>query len=137
MTIPRPSSTRPLALCPQIFLLGILFRHRAFEAPSLMSPETISKLDIYPGEQELPLPLKASMKDVFIFRRAIKTLVGYEVSPDTRITYQMMSGWIKRIGELLGLEIPNDPIQLADNAGNAFDKSSMFGPVSTQTKHPR
>ncbi len=137
MTIPETLFDPALVLCPQIFLLGILFRHRAFEAPSLTSPETISKLDIHPGEQELALPLKASMKDVFIFRRATKTLVGYEISPDTRITYEMMSGWIKRIGELLGLEIPTIPYNLRYNVGNAFDKSSMLCPVSTQTKHPR
>ncbi|KAK3364757.1 hypothetical protein B0T24DRAFT_711967 [Lasiosphaeria ovina] len=72
--------------------------------PSLTSSEMISKLDdIHPGEQELPLPLKASIKGVFIFRRAIKTL-----------------------GELPGLEVPTIPYNLRYNAANAFDKSSTF-----------
>ncbi|RYP15609.1 hypothetical protein DL765_005588 [Monosporascus sp. GIB2] len=44
----------------QTFLLGILFRHRTFEAPSLTCPERLTQLDIHPGEQELPIPLKAT-----------------------------------------------------------------------------
>ena len=89
-------------------------------------PERLTQLDIHPGEQELPIPLKASMKDVYIFRRAIKTLVGYEISSNELISYGIMAGWIKRCGEIAGMEVPTIPYNLRYNAGNVFDRSSGF-----------
>ena len=53
-----------LTLSPHIFLLDILFQYRAFEAPSLTSPEHMRKLGIHPGEQEL---LKESTSDMYVF----------------------------------------------------------------------
>ncbi|KAH8744320.1 C2H2 finger domain protein [Diaporthe sp. PMI_573] len=124
VTIPEVLFDPSLTLSVQTFLLGMLFRHRAFEAPSLTCPERLTQLDIHPGEQELPIPLKASMKDVYIFRRAIKTLVGYEISSNELISYGMMAGWIKRCGEIAGMEVPTIPYNLRYNAGNVFDRSN-------------
>ncbi|KAK0612280.1 hypothetical protein B0T17DRAFT_620503 [Bombardia bombarda] len=124
VTIPEVLFDLSLTLSVQTFLLGILFRHRAFEAPSLTCPERLTQLDIYPGEQELPIPLKASMKDNYIFRRAIKTLVGYEMSSNKLISYGMMAGWIKRCSEIAGMEVPTIPYNLRYNAGNEFDRSN-------------
>ena len=66
------------------------------------------------------------MKDVYIFRRAIKTLLGYEISSNELISYGMMAGWIKRCGEIAGMEVPTIPYNLRYNAGNVFDRSSGF-----------
>lgn len=113
-------------LSPHVFLEGILFRHRAFEAPSLTCPDAVSRLDIHPGEWELPLPLKPSMDDVYIFRRAVKTLVGYEMSPTEPISPTTIAGWVRRVGELTGFEVPTIPYNLRYNAANVFDRSSTF-----------
>lgn len=105
--------------------MGILFRHQLFRAPSLTSPQRLDHLDIHPGERELSLPLKQEYDNVPVFRRTIKTLTGYELSPDKPITYQMMAAWIKRIGELLGLEYSTIPYNLRYNAANEFDQSGL------------
>ncbi|KAK3290594.1 C2H2 finger domain protein [Chaetomium fimeti] len=120
VTIPEVLFDPSLTLSVQTFLLGILFRHRAFEAPSLTWPERLTQLDIHPGEQELPIPLKASMKDVHIFRRTIKTLAGYEISSNKLISYGMMASWIKRCGEIAGMEVPTIPYNLRYNAANGL-----------------
>jgi hypothetical protein len=65
------------------------------------------------------------MKEVYVFRRAVKTLTGYDISPTEPITYNMMAGWIKRIGEILGLAYETIPYNLRYNAANEFDESSL------------
>lgn len=114
-----------LLLSPHNFLLGILFRHRAFRAPSLVSPQQLDNLDIHPGELELPIPLRADLDKVCIFRRAVQTLTGYELSPTEPVTYAIMAGWTKKIGEIIGLEFGTIPYNLRYNAENEFDQSGL------------
>jgi hypothetical protein len=114
-----------LVLSPHVFLLGILFRHRAFRASNLTSPQHIAKFDIHPGELELRLPLREDLNDTSVFRRAFEGLDGYEISPNERITAGMMAAWIKRIGVILGLEYPSIAYNLRYNAANVFDQSGM------------
>lgn len=103
--------------------MAILFHHQAFQAPSLTSPEKLEALDIHPEERELSFPLKQELSEVPIFRRATQTLTGYQLSEDEPITYHMMGAWIKKIGELFGLEYPTIPYTLRYTAANAFDQS--------------
>ncbi|KAK2732924.1 C2H2 finger domain-containing protein [Colletotrichum kahawae] len=112
-----------LLLSPHVFLLGVLFRHRAFNASNLTSPHHLDILDIHPGERELLLPLKEDLNNTFIFCRAVEILTGYQISPDERISSGMMAAWIKRIGEILGFEYPTIAYNLRYNAANAFDQS--------------
>ncbi|CAJ2505656.1 Uu.00g130500.m01.CDS01 [Anthostomella pinea] len=91
-TIPETIFDPSLFLSPYVFLLGILFQHQAFWAPSLVSPRHLDDLDIYPGENELPLPLRDDLKGVYIFRRAITTSIELQISPAEPITYEMMPG---------------------------------------------
>ncbi|KAK2035837.1 C2H2 finger domain-containing protein [Colletotrichum somersetense] len=109
---------------PHVFLLGILFRHQAFRAPSLTSADQLKKLDICSGELELPLPLREDLNDTYIFRRAILTTTGYELSANEPISEAMMGAWVKRIGELLGLEYSTILYSLRYNAANGFDQSA-------------
>lgn len=126
VTIPEILFNLSLTLSIQTFLLGILFRHRAFKAPSLTYPERLTQLNIHPGEQELLIPLKASIKDIYIFHRAIKTLIGYEISSNELISYGIIAGWIKRCGEIAGIKVPTIPYNLRYNTGNIFNRSSRF-----------
>ncbi|KAF5131527.1 hypothetical protein E5D57_007882 [Metarhizium anisopliae] len=80
-------------------------------------------LDIHPGERELPLPLRSDLKEVCIFRRAVKTLTGYEMSATKTITHGMIASWIKRVGEIMGLQYETIPYSLRYNAANEFDQS--------------
>ncbi|KAH6988830.1 C2H2 finger domain protein [Ilyonectria sp. MPI-CAGE-AT-0026] len=122
-TIPETIFDPSLALSPHAFLLGILFRHQAFQSPYLTSPQKLDQLDIHPGELELPLPLRDDLKDVCVFRRTVEGLTGYSISPDQPISYQMMASWIRRIGVLLGIEYPTIPYNLRYNAANSLDQS--------------
>ncbi|KAL4404021.1 C2H2 finger domain-containing protein [Colletotrichum abscissum] len=122
-TIPQTMFDPSLLLSPHVFLLGIIFRHRAFRAPSLTSPHHLQSLDIHPGEKELPLPLREDLNQTFIFRRAVETLTGYQMSRNQRISYGMMAAWVKRIGEIMGLKDPTIAYNLRYNAANAFDQS--------------
>ncbi|CAH0031470.1 unnamed protein product, partial [Clonostachys rhizophaga] len=100
-TVPENFFDPSLFLSPHIYLLGILFRHQVFKAPSLISPDKLDILDIHEGEKELPLPLKKEFDNCLVFRRAIKTLTGYNISMDA-------------------------PITLCYAAANGFDQSSSF-----------
>lgn len=115
-----------LLLSMQIFLLGVLFSHEAFLATDLAGPEALSKLDIYRGEDEMIIPLKPELRDKYIFRKAVKGLTGYEIS-DEPIPYGTMARWVKRVGELMGLEVPTIPYNLRYNAANEFDNNSTLG----------
>ncbi|KND86183.1 hypothetical protein TOPH_09202 [Tolypocladium ophioglossoides CBS 100239] len=124
MTIPESLFDPCFLLCPHSLLLGLIFRHRAFEAPSLTTPELLSKLDIHPDEYELPLPLKESMDEIFVFRQAIKTAFnGYEISANKRMTYSMISSWTKRIGVLAGFGHTVILYTLRYTTANALDQS--------------
>ncbi|KAK0619426.1 hypothetical protein B0T14DRAFT_429475, partial [Immersiella caudata] len=94
-----------LIFSPYVFLKGILFRHWAFKVPSLTCPDTVSRLNIHLGKWELPLPLKLSMDDIYIFCRAVKTLVGYEISLIKLISPVIITRWVRRVGELTGFEV--------------------------------
>ncbi len=114
-----------LLLSPHVFLLGLLFANNAFQASGLTSPEQLRVLDIHPEEQELPLPLKESLSETFVFRKAIATLAGYIMSEE-RIPYGTMAGWIKRIGELAGFRSSTIAYNLRYNAASEFDKSGRY-----------
>ncbi|KAK1637329.1 hypothetical protein BDP81DRAFT_460869 [Colletotrichum phormii] len=122
-SIPETMFDPFLLLILHVFLLSVLFQHRAFNACSLTSPHHLDNLDIRPGERELPLPSREDLNDIFIFRRAIETLTGYQISTNDRITSEMMAAWIQRIGEILGIEYPTIAYNLRYNAANAFDQS--------------
>ena len=129
-TIPQGIFHRSLLLSPHLFLLTLLFRHSAFDEESgLTCPEDIEKLDIHLGENELPLPLRRDLDEVFIFRKAIRTLTGYDISSNEPVTYGTMARWIKAIGEVLGIEYNVICYCLRYLTGNSLDQSRMFNPV--------
>jgi hypothetical protein len=122
-TVPEALLDPTLLLSPHTFLLGILFRHRAFRASDLISASQLDNLEIYPGERELRLPLREDLNEVPLFRRAVKTLTGFEMSITGRISYGMMAAWIKKIGEVLGRLYTTICYSLRYNAGNELDGS--------------
>lgn len=70
-TIPEGVFPRSYLLSLHVFLLAILFRHEAFLGLSLTRPKDIEQLRIHTGENELCLPLRPELDDVFMFRRAV------------------------------------------------------------------
>lgn len=96
-----------------------------FQVETLVSPEQLQQLDIHPDELELPLPIKDNMKDIFVFRDVVKTVAGYEMSTNKRISAQKMGQIIRRIGELLGIEHSTTAYSLRYNAANGLDQSGQ------------
>lgn len=112
-----------LLLSPHVFFTGLVFADRAFAAPNLKSPTQLSTLDIRPGLQQLKLLFKPSMLDIPIFRQSVKTLYGYEISPDQRLTYATLLSEMKAIGLIHGFLQPTRPYCLRYNAANEFNQS--------------
>ncbi|KAK1989918.1 C2H2 finger domain-containing protein, partial [Colletotrichum falcatum] len=122
--IPETMFDPSLLLSPHVFLLGILFHHKAFRASSLTTPYQLKELDIHDGELELALPLREDLNNVYIFRRAILTNAGYVLSDNQPITAAVLGKWFQRIGELLGFEHPAIHYTLRYNAANVMDQSA-------------
>ncbi|KAK7937416.1 uncharacterized protein PG986_014284 [Apiospora aurea] len=121
--LPETLSASSLLLNTHVFLLGILFRHQAFRATTFTSPHSLKKLNIYPGETELLLPLREELEHVHVFRRAVQTLMGYVISDNKPISYGMIAAWTRRCGELLGLAYETIPYNLRYNAANEWTTS--------------
>lgn len=114
-----------LVLSPHVFLLGLILADGAFAAPNLTSAEQLSKLDIRPGTNQLPLPLKRSMDDIPIFRKSITTTYGTEISPDEPLPYATLLPLVKKLGILTGFLHIHRPYGLWYGAGNAFNQSGL------------
>ncbi|KAM3548285.1 hypothetical protein ARSEF4850_009502 [Beauveria asiatica] len=127
---PKATKTHPLPehflgssflLSTHVFLLGLMFHHRAFRAPDLISPEQLDFLDIHSGDRELSLPLKQDIQDTFLFRKIIKTATGYEMSAE-QLPYNVVHRMLRMIGQILGREYPTISYSLRYNTGNALDR---------------
>ncbi|CAG8980240.1 hypothetical protein HYALB_00009822 [Hymenoscyphus albidus] len=113
-----------LILSPHVALLGLILADEAFLAPNLTSAEKISGLDIRPGYEQLPLHLKPEKANIPIFRKSIKTLYGWEISPDQKLPYSTLLPWMKKLGVLTGFPQITRPYCLRYGAGNAFNQNS-------------
>ncbi|KAF1809568.1 C2H2 finger domain protein [Eremomyces bilateralis CBS 781.70] len=112
-----------LIYSPHVLLLGLIFDDQAFAAPSLTSPDQLSMLDIEPGQNQLLLPLRSDLDDVPIFRKAIKTPEGWEISKDEPLEYSTIRYAMKRVGELTGFKLLLRPYALRYGAGKAFNEN--------------
>jgi hypothetical protein len=121
--IPENIFDPSLILSPHVFLLGLIFADEAFAAPNLTTAEQLSGLDIRPGYEQLPLLLKPSMANIPVFRKSIKTLYGWEISPDEPLPYSTLLPWAKDLGVLTALPQITRPYCLRYGAGNAFNNS--------------
>ena len=87
-----------LVLSPHIILLGLILADGAFAAPNLTCAEQLSKLDIRPGYNQLPLLLLLEKADIPVFRKSIKMLYGWKVLPDQPLPYSTPLPYMKKLG---------------------------------------
>lgn len=123
-----------LILSPHVFLLGTLLADCAFAAPNLTSPERLAQLKIREGKNQLRLPLKSSLDDVYVFRQAVKIAYGWEISPNQRLTGTQMRDWLKRLGEEAGL-LGLIPYNYRYRGANAFNKDGKIASFSTSSSN--
>ncbi|KAF1364477.1 hypothetical protein EJ07DRAFT_27239, partial [Lizonia empirigonia] len=112
-----------LIFSPHIFLLGLLFHNQAFAAYNLTSPEELSKLQIPVGRNELPLRLNQKLDNVPIFRKAVRTINGWSISPDEHLPYSTLLPWIRILGEITGFAQVTRPYSMRYAGGKAFNEN--------------
>jgi hypothetical protein len=79
-----------LLFSPHFFLLGLLFCDWAFAAYNLTSPEELSRLTILLGRNELPLRLNWMLDNIPVFRKAVRTLHGCNISSNEPLSYSTL-----------------------------------------------
>jgi hypothetical protein len=112
-----------LLFSPHVFLLGLLFYDRAFAAYNLTSSEELSRLTIPPGRNDLPLRLNRTLDNVPVFRKAVRTLHGWEISPNEPLPYSTLLPWIRTLGEVTGFSQVTRPYSLRYAGGKAFNEN--------------
>lgn len=115
-----------LIFSPHVFLLGVLFYDKAFAAYNLTSPEELSRLDIPPGRNELPLRLNKKLDNIPVFRKAIRSVNGWDISPNERLPYPTLLPWIQTLGEITGFAQVTRPYSLRYAGGKAFNENGAF-----------
>ncbi|KAH7379060.1 hypothetical protein BKA64DRAFT_648481 [Cadophora sp. MPI-SDFR-AT-0126] len=90
-----------LVLSPHVFLLGMLFKARAFKSLSIDYPERLYSLKVLKGLNEQLLPLRDEMNDEFIFYEAYRMKVGGEITGFSQVLkpYNLRDGAAKGLNE--------------------------------------
>ncbi|KAF2263259.1 hypothetical protein CC78DRAFT_554127 [Lojkania enalia] len=112
-----------LAFSPQVFLLRMLFYDRAFAAYNLTTLEELSRLYIPPKRNELPLRLNRDLDDIPVFRKAIRTPSGWEISKHEPLPYSTLLPAIKALGQLTNFKQVTRPYSLCYAGGKAFNEN--------------
>ncbi|KAH8586142.1 hypothetical protein B0O99DRAFT_665868 [Bisporella sp. PMI_857] len=115
-----------LVLSFYVFLLGLVLADSAFAALNFTFAEQLSKLDIRPGTNQLPILLDFSMANVLIFRKSITTAYGIEISKTELLLYTTLLPLVKKLGVLTGFSQIHRFYGLRYGAGNAFNQSGLF-----------
>ncbi|KAF2676861.1 hypothetical protein K458DRAFT_379389 [Lentithecium fluviatile CBS 122367] len=121
--LPEVIFDETLVFSPHVFLLGILFHDGAFAAYNLTSPNELSKLHIAPGRNELRLHLNQKLRNVPVFRKAVKTLNGWTISDTAPLPYSTLLPWIRSLGQITGFAEVTRPYSLRYGGGKAFNEN--------------
>lgn len=120
--IPEVLYDPSMFLSPHIFLLAILFRHRAFRVEKLNDdPSMLAQLKVPPGPLQLEVPLKEELANEYIFCAVDRGPTGY-FSSSKRIPYGTMNAALKSIGRIVGFETNATSYHLRYAAGNRFNQ---------------
>ncbi|KAH8710290.1 hypothetical protein GQ44DRAFT_714462 [Phaeosphaeriaceae sp. PMI808] len=121
--LPEIMYDETLIFSPHVFLLGMLFCDQAFAAYNLTSPEELSRLDIAPDRNELPLRLNPELENVPVFRKAVRTPDGWAISPTEPLPYSTLLPWIRALGQITAFAQVTRPYSLRYAGGKAFNEN--------------
>ncbi|KAJ5111736.1 hypothetical protein NUU61_001366 [Penicillium alfredii] len=115
-----------LVLSPHVFLLGMLFRIRAFKNFSkdgrvVDCPENLYSLGVLNGLGEQELKLKDEILDQFVFCQAIREADGFRIALDEQLSEGSLRYRMKRGGEITGFAEVTKPYGLRYGAAKAFN----------------
>ena len=91
-----------LVLSPHVFLLGMLFKARAFKSPSIDCPERLYSLKVLKGLNEQLLPLQDNMNNEFIFYKAIREAQGVRIARKLQVSSGSIRYQMKVRGKITG-----------------------------------
>jgi hypothetical protein len=91
-----------LVLSPHVFLLGMLFKARAFKSPSIDSPERLYSLNVLDGLSEQKLPLREELDDDFIFCQAVREAHSVRIAHEVQLTLASVWYQMKKGGQITG-----------------------------------
>ena len=112
-----------LVLSPHVFLLGMLFKIRAFDSPSIDSPQKLYSLNVLNGLNEQPLPLREAIDDDFVFCRAVRAVCGIRIAPELKSTSAWIRYRMKKGGEITGFPQVTKPYCLRDGSAKGLNES--------------
>jgi hypothetical protein len=112
-----------LVLSPHVFLLGMLFKARAFKSPSIDSPERLYSLGVLDGLNEQPLPLKEELDDDFVFCQAVREANGVRIAHEVQLTSASVRYRMKKGGQITGFAQVTKPYVLRDGAAKTLNES--------------
>ncbi|EKG09994.1 hypothetical protein MPH_12919 [Macrophomina phaseolina MS6] len=119
-TIPEIRHDPYLILSPHTYFLALAFSDQAFAAPDLTGPEALYKLRVPDQTNQLRLPWKKEVLDVPIFRKSCRTVRGIGISQEA-LPDSTVRPWLRKLGEITGMEKICHPYILRYAAGKAFD----------------
>ena len=112
-----------LLLCPHTTFLSLAFLSNAFAVTDLTAAALYS-LKVPPGSGQLLIPWKESMKDVYVFRKLLRTPLGVELS-DEHLPYDFLRTQLRKVGELTNFAFPVGAYCFRRGHGEALNNTSM------------
>ncbi|KAH7021750.1 hypothetical protein B0J12DRAFT_610692 [Macrophomina phaseolina] len=135
-TIPEIRHDPYLILSPHTYFLALAFSDQAFAAPDLTGPEALYKLRVPDQTNQLRLPWKKEVLNVPIFRKSCRTVRGIGISQEA-LPDSTVRPWLRKLGEITGMEKICHPYILRYAAGKAFDScGDLFYPIWVFTSLP-
>jgi hypothetical protein len=103
--------------------LSLAFLFGAFAVNDL-TPSTLYSLKIPTGQGQLLVPWKEDMKDVYLFRKLLRTPLSVELS-DEHLSYDFFRIQLRKVGELTGFAFPVGAYCFRRDNGEALDNSGV------------
>jgi hypothetical protein len=110
-------------LSPHIFLLGMLFKAKAFKSPSINTPEILFSLNVLNRLYEQKLLLQEELDNEFIFCQAVCEASSVRIARELQATIDWMRYRIKIGGQITGFEQVAKPYVLRDRAAKGLNES--------------
>jgi hypothetical protein len=121
--IPNIPNEPCLLLYPHTTFLSLAFLSNTFTVTEL-TPTTLYSLKVPPGSRQLLIPWKESMKDVYVFRKLLRTPLGVELS-DKHLPYNFLCTQLRKVGELANFAFPVGAFCLQRGHSKALNNTSM------------
>ena len=91
-----------------------------------MEPDDLFRLSVKEGKGQGPIPLRAELNNIPLFRRAELTVKGTQISTDQSLTDDTLYRQMTDLGKATGMSLPTSAYTFRRGNGEALDSSSRF-----------